>query len=244
MTFLCVHIEELGEKEQIMKQTLACVAIGLLVGVSQAQLIDDFSGDLSNYTHTVILDVDPAAGNTASYQITGETLEYNTSFYQSIEQSAFIYDGLSLAVGDELVMDLTHNGASQDLGLYVGGTAPTYNVRQDYIAVYARGDGRVFSRGFDGAGEYNLEGGNTPAYESLFIARVDTNIFEAGYYEGGVRNIISTRTPTTANAATYVGFYNDVRAAGVLGSADNLRIIPEPASIALLGLFGLLLRRR
>lgn len=221
------------------------VAVCAIVATAQANLIDDFSGDLSNYSHTVILDTDPGGGsNTASYQIAAEMLQYNTSSYQSIEQSAFIYNGLALAVGEEVQMDLSHTQASQDLGLYVGGTAPSFNVRRDYIAVYARANGQVFSRGFDGNSEYPLTGGGTPAYQKLFIARVDTNVFEAGYYEGGVRNIVTTRNPGTPNAATYVGFYNDVRGAGVLGNADNLTVIPEPMTAMLLLIGGLALVRR
>jgi hypothetical protein len=227
-----------------MRKLSVLVLIGSMVAAAQAQLIDDFSGDLSNYTSTVILDTDPSAGNTAVWQITGETLELNTTVYQSIEQTAMIYNSLSLDVGEELQVDLVHSGASQDLGLYVGGTTPTYNVRQDYIAVYARGNGQVFSRGFDGTSEYNLTGGNSPAYEKLFIARTGTNTFEAGYYEAGGRNIIVTRTPSFPNAATVVGFYSDVRAAGVLGNLDNLTIVPEPVSALMLCLGGLALIRR
>ena len=88
--------------------------------------------------------------------------------------------------------------------------------------MYARNTGEVFSRGFDGTTEYGQVGWVSPAYEKLFIARTNTNTFEAGYYEGGVRTVLVTRTPTVANAAAYVGFYADVRAVGVLGDLDNL----------------------
>ena len=72
---------------------------------------------------------------------------------------------------------------------------------------------------------------------------------EAGWYEGGVRNVLVTRTPTFANEADVIGLYADVRAAGILGNADNFRIalIPEPSAAALLGfgaLAGVMMRRR
>ncbi len=199
---------------------------------ASSTLIDDFTSGLGAYTNTVILDTDFAGGvNTAAWQIASEAAQYNTTTYQSIEQAAFVRSGLSLEVGQELQVDLANNGASQDVGLYVGGTAPTpasvadNDTRQDYIAVYGRNNGQVFSRGFDGTTEYGLLGGATPAYTSLFVARVDENTFEAGFYDATGRNVVATRIPATANSADVVGFYTDVRAAGVLGNVDNLRIV-------------------
>ena len=197
-------------------------------------LIDDFTSGLGSYTNTVMLDTDTAGGaNTAAWQITGEVAEYNTSTYQSIEQAALIRNSLSLAVGEEIQVDVTHSGDSQDVGLYVGGTAPVAGTRQDYIAVYARNNGQVFSRGFDGTGEFALAGGDSPAYESLFIARTGENTYETGYYSESGRVVIATRTPSTANEGDVVGFYTDVRAAGVLGTLDNLRLVELGGTAAL-----------
>lgn len=220
------------------------LSVALITSTASAALIDDFSGDLSAYTSTVILDANGGAANTAAWQIGGAGLEYDTSAYDGIEQTAYIYNGLALAVGEELQAVIDHSGGSQDLGLYVGGTTPVAGTRQDYVAVYARGNGQVFSRGFDGTGEYSLAGGGTPAYESLFIARTDTNTYEAGYYEAGVRNVLTTRTPSFANEGDVLGFYSDVRAAGVLGSVVSWSVVPEPASIAVLCVSGLALAGR
>lgn len=209
-----------------MKTYWMYVMLLCVLGLSaRAIIVDDFEdGNLNEYTSTVILDNNGGASNTAAWQITDGALQLNTAAYDGIEQYAMIYDGLSLAVGEEIQMTLTHTGASQDLGLYVGGTTPQPGVRQDYIAVYARSTGELFSRGFDGGSEYGQVGWISPAYEKLFIARTDTNTFEAGYYENGVRTIMVTRTPTTANEADVVGFYADVRATGVLGSIDTLEL--------------------
>lgn len=231
-----------------MKKLSTAIAVCSIGMAAQAQLIDDFTGDLSAYTSTVILDANGGAANTAAWQITSATLELNTSAYDGIEQYAMIYGGLTLSVGDEVQVDLTHNGASQDLGLYVGGTTPVAGTREDYIAMYARGDGNLYSRGFDGTSEYGLAGPGIQAYDKLFIARTGVNTFDAGYYDGVNRNIVITRTPTTANDADVIGFYSDIRGAGVLGNVDNLTIaaIPEPTTFALLGLgmAGLLVVRR
>ena len=227
-----------------MKKLTATLLVIAFAAAANAVVIDDFSGDLSNYTSTVILDANGGGANTYAWQITGETLELDTTAYDGIEQYAMIYGGLALAIGEEVQVDIAHNGASQDLGLYVGGTTPVAGTRQDYVAMYGRG-GQLFSRGFDGTGEYPLAGiWDATVYDTLFIARTATNTFEAGYYDGATRNILVTRTPTFANEADVVGFYADVRGAGTLGNLDNLTIVPEPASLLLLGLAGLTLIRR
>lgn len=237
----------------LTRSPLATAVIALGMGfaqTSQAVVIDDFSsGSLSNYTSTVILDNNGGASNVSMWEVDTQLLQLNTSTYDGIEQYAFIYGGLSLSVGQELQMTYFHSTASQDIGLYVGGTTPTFNVRQDYVNVYARANGQIFSRGFDGTMEFNLEGGATPATDTLFIARTADNTYETGYYEGSNRVIISTRTPTTPNEADVVGFYADVRAVGILGYVDTLSVvaIPEPATLAmLLGGLGMLaiFRRR
>jgi hypothetical protein len=220
-------------------------AAGLLLGANlastvSATMIDTYDGDLSAYASTVILDNNGAPSNVAAWQIAAGTLQLNTTTRDrtGVEQYAMIYGGLQLNVGYELQVDIVHTGASQDLGLYVGGTAPVAGTRKDYVAMYARNNGQLFSRGFDGTTEYPLAGGATVPYTSLFIARSGVNTYEAGYYAGATRNILTTRTPVFANDADVVGYYADVRAVGVLGSADNLRVvaIPEPATLVLAGL--------
>ncbi|MBB5351700.1 hypothetical protein HNR46_001939 [Haloferula luteola] len=225
-------------KKTIILALLSCGALS-----ASGAVIETLSGDLSDYTSTVILDANGGSQNTASWSLTGDSLALTTSTYDGIQQYAMIYDGFSLSVGDEVKLALTHTGASQDIGLYVGGTAPTFNVRQDYVAVYARGNGELYSRGFDGTGELGLSAAGIVTYDSLFIARTGSNTYELGYYDGATRTVIVTRTPTTANDGEYVGIYADVRAVGTLGS---LTVVPEP-SIALLGglgLLGLARRRR
>ena len=195
-----------------------------------ATLIDDFSGDLSNFTNTMILDANGGSTNTAAWQIIDGALYLDTTVYDGIEQYAMIYNGLSLAVGEEVQMDLVHNGESQDLGLYVGGTTPTTGTRQDYISMYARNTGEIFSRGFDGTTEYGQVGWISPEYSKLFIARTDGNTYEAGYYDAEGRSVLVTRTPSTANEGDVVGFYADVRAVGTLGSIDNLMVVSGESS--------------
>jgi hypothetical protein len=219
-----------------MKKVLLLTLIAMLAVSAQATIIDDFSGDLSAYTNTVILDASGTGSNTAAWQIADGKLEYNTTSYDGIEQAAFIISGYTLDVGEELQVQITHTG-NQDIGLYVGGAAPTTGVRESYVNVYARNATKgleVLSRGFTyilgGSHEMNLKGGPTSAFDTLFIKRDAVNDFEAGYYNGSTRVVIADRNGLTDIDGSYIGFYSDVRAAGILGTADNLAIVSEPTN--------------
>ncbi len=222
--------------------------VGLIAAVTQAAVIDDFSdGDLSDYTNTVILNNGTAALNASVWQVNNGSLEIVTSVYDDVEQSAFIKNGYTLNIGQELRVDISHNGGSQDIGLYVG-IEPTVGTRKNYVAVYSRGSqNAVYSRGFNGTSEMNLKsaaltGGNG----TLFITRDGANDYEAGFYNGTERVVIADRNGLAFGAgdSLVIGLYTDIRAAGTLGSVDNLTIVPEPATMALLGLGGLVAVRK
>ena len=215
-----------------MKKLSVLMLVCVMAVAAQAVLIDDFEdGNLDEYTSTVILDANGGSSNTAAWQIAGGALQLNTTGYDGIEQYAMIYNGLSLPVGAEVQVDISRTADSQDIGLYVGGTTPQTGVRQDYVAMYQRNTGEVFSRGFDGTTEYPLAGiwADTPL-GTLFIARIEANTYEAGYYAEGVRNVLVTRTPTVPNDGDVVGFYADVRATGVNGNLDNLIVVTNPSN--------------
>jgi hypothetical protein len=144
----------------------------------------------------------------------------------------------TLGIGEELQADYSHSNLdSQDVGLYVGAGTPTVNVRANYVNVYVRNNGQIFSRGFNGTTELALGGGATPAsISSLFIARTAADAYELGYYDGLVRNIVSTRTGLAGVTGGAIGLYSDVRAVGTRGDLDNVRIVPEPATAGLLAL--------
>jgi len=225
---------------KILSLPLAACLIGT---VAQAQLIDDFSANLSAYTATRILNNgNHSPANTYSWEINNGALRINTTAYVGTEQFALTRTDFSLGVGSELTATFApgYTGV-QDIGLYVGAGTPTQDVRQNYVNVYVRDTGQLFSRGFNGNSEFPLSGGSVPAnITSLFIARTTTDTFQLGYYDGTIRNVLTTRTIGSGNAAgvgSSIGFYADVRSTGLVGNMDNLTItaIPEPAAGALLG---------
>ncbi len=196
-------------------------------GGTSSTVIDDFESGLSGYTSTIILDTNGGGSNFASWQIDQGRLQYVTTFEwgSTVEQSAYIRNGLALDVGQEVQVDLDHTNASQDIGLYVGGTSPTTGVRENYVNIYARAGGGLFSRGFLGENELNLQSGGSPSFDQLFIKRVGTDDYELGYYNGTNRVVLTTRNGMTGNDGSVVGFYTDVRNEGELGLLDNFTIV-------------------
>lgn len=233
-----------------MKNYLAGLGLLTLASLAQAQIttvLDSFSGDLGNWSSTVILNNGTAAFNTSALIISDGALTYVTSAYETngIEQAAHIFSNQSLAIGEELQVDVGADvTGSQDIGLYVG-IAPTTatgggSTRASYVAIYKRSNEQIFTRGFAGTTEYGLAGGTTvSSATTLFISRTAGDMFEVGYYDlVNGRTIVATRTDAT-NTALAIGLYTDVRATGTLGSVDNFRIfnvtaIPEPSTFAAL----------
>ena len=72
----------------MMKKFVVVMLVCMMAVVAQAYLIDDFSGDLSAWTSTVVLDANGGGSNTAVWQISDGSLQLNTSDYDGIEQYA------------------------------------------------------------------------------------------------------------------------------------------------------------
>jgi|GEM_PF-644314 PEP-CTERM putative exosortase interaction domain len=234
-----------------MKRLTLITTLCFAGAIAQAQLIDDFSGNLSAYTATRILNNDNhSPGNTYAWEISGGALRINTSSYVGIEQFALTRTDFSLSVGYELTASYIKDGLNQqDIGLYVGAGTPTTDVRADYVSIYVRNNDQIYSRGFNGATELSLSGGGTVSdVTALFIARTGLNDFELGYYVGSTRTVLTTRTMDNSSIGSSIGFYADIREAGIRGAMDNLTLsaIPEPGSMSflILGGAGFLMMRR
>jgi hypothetical protein len=214
--------------------------------VSQAVILDDFSGTLSNWTSTVILNNGTTAFNTAGLAINSGALTYATSTFDGIQQAAHIFSGRSLAIGEEVQIDILGNvtapNTSDAIGLYVG-IAPTTataaggsGTRASFVSIYKRSDDIIYSRGFGGSTEYALAATASAVSSSvtLFITRTASDTYELGYFSGGiVRTVLTTRVDAT-NPAFAIGLYTDSRANGTIASVDNFSVIPEPGSFAVL----------
>lgn len=196
-------------------------------------LVDDFSGNLSAYAATRLFDANGAAANTSDWRTDGNALMIRTAVFDGAEQLALTRTDVSLGVGQELRVDYAHDQlGSQDIGLYVGATAPAPGVRADYVTIHVRDNGEVYSRGFDGTTELPSAGGSRPAPDRLFIARLSPFTFETGYYRRGVRSVVATRTLASAAVGSVIGIYADIRSAGLRGSLDDLTIYdPHRAAV-------------
>lgn len=242
----------------------AALALALCAGsAAQAQLIDDFSGSLSPYTLSPMLYANSSGTPTTTISFTDPSgaLQATAANYNAIEQALFLRNDYSLAIGKTLTVDVNWSlGNSQDLGLAVASTATPTTVTGatgnadsrsslSYAYVGIRGDAwHIVSSGFDGSTALTTQQyqPGSGAATSLFITRTSATTFDMGYNMGSGNTVLTTYTfANSANVGDAIGFYADMRAAGSIGTFDNLQIVPEPSTLALLGLgFGALLFRR
>jgi hypothetical protein len=250
-----------------MKKMLAVLTICLLGVAAQAVILDDFSsGDLSAYTKTVILDQN--AGFEVSFTSTGGALQVTKSSNTSAEQVLFLRNN-PIGIGETLRVDknAVKVGVYADFGIAVAAsltdpaqivyTSGTVSSRANYVAIYMKGQyANLGTIGWNTAQVYSSSGiwtGKTDAelqalfatVTGLYITRTAADTWDAGYTtaSGDVSGHIYTGI--NASAAGAVGFFADVRAVTTYGDLDNLRIVPEPATLVMLGLGALsLLKRR
>jgi hypothetical protein len=249
-----------------MKKMLAVLAVCLMGVAAQAVLLDDFSsGDLSAYTKTVILDQN--AGFEVSFVSTGGALQVTKSSNTAAEQVLFLRNS-SLGIGEILRVDknAVKVGVYADFGIAVAKsltdpaqivyTSGTVSSRANYVAIYMKGQyANLGTIGWNTAQVYSSSGiwtGKTDAelqalfatVTGLYIKRLDADSLEAGYTTA--TGDVLARVYDGIDAGGAVGFFADVRAVTTYGDLDNLRVVPEPATLMMLGLgaLGLLKRRK
>ena len=206
--------------------------------LSLLDVVEDFSGDLSAYTETRVLDQGEAEN--VSFGISNGVLQTVSTGTTGAEQTVLLRDDVALAVGMEMQADVIADSlaSSQDIGLMVGatatptpliydpGTGGTQSTREDMVTVYVRNTAEVYTRGHNGTVEFPLAGGATAGavpVARLFIARTASNTFETGWYDdAGTRTLLATRTVDNPAIGNAIGFYSDQRADAVLSGLDNL----------------------
>lgn len=241
---------------------VAAVACLMQVGTASAVLVDDFSsGVLTSYTQTKVLDQGAGTSNVSFSASTGGLQSISTGT-TGAEQVLLLRSDFSLGINQQLRADVTGFGTArnQDLGIAVAATAtPTglgNGVAGDtrannprYIYSGIRTDaGHYAASGFDAAGLALLQDqtNNANPITSLFITRTGASTFEVGFKKDAGDVVAGTFTMTGTTTGTAIGFYTDMRADNTIGTFDNLTItnVPEPTSLALLGLGGLAALRR
>jgi hypothetical protein len=235
---------------------LASLALGSTAAVAgPIGMIDDFNTPgLAEYS--LFKRLDQGAGTTnISFSDAGGTFSGTSTGTTGAEQVLFLRnDGVSLGIFEELQIDgpATRVGTANDLGLAIAVTptslvgAGDNRATADFLFISYRNNNQLNSRGFNGGVEVGQVQNFGVNATKLFIARTGATTVDLGWYDGLTRNI--SRSVTVANASIFdnVGFYADLRNdAGGFTGLDNLQIIPEPASIAMmLGSLGLLAMRR
>ena len=238
------------------------------IGVAvQAQLIDNFSTDSSaDYNQAIVLaqSADPAAVFSIASSPAGTLQVSQSSFTSGAQQDVYIRnDGWSLGVGQTLMIDVVspfQNSVYSDFGLALTETASPTSVtwtsgtadgRNGLLDLYIKGQyGTVGYRASDSANTqlYSSAGvsvnGGVTALTGLWISRPSSTEFDVGYSTASGSTLVKAMTGMDSAMGTGLGFYSDMRANTTYGYLDNLQIlpyvVPEPTSLAFLGLGGLL----
>lgn len=252
-------------KKQSAIRVVSVVAAALTAGLAGSAnaatiIVDDFSTTTlsPSYTQTKVLDQTTGTSNVAFSSPSGGLQSVSTGT-TGAEQVLLLRSDFSLGVNQQLRADVTGfgTGRSQDLGIAVAATAtPTAltgagDTRSTgkYAFSGIRGSaGQYAASGFDAAGLPLLQDQTNPGnpITSLFITRTGLSTFEVGFRKDAGDVIAGTFTFAGTTTGTAIGFYTDMRADNTIGTFDNLSItdVPEPTSLALLGLGGLAVLRR
>lgn len=230
--------------------------IGTVAQAGPLGLVDDFEDtDLSEYTLTVVLDQD----TTRSLSFQSPSGAAQVTGAAGVEQALFLRDDYSIAVGEVLLVDLSEiSGLRNDIGIAVcfSETPPgvpdgaTGDTRQDYAAVYVQADNDNLKGIFvDGTspGSTIYAGGSHASTDvtHLYIRRDSATDWALGYISG-VEGWYDFATGSLANTdiGNAIGFFGDIRNVDTAGDLDNLSIVPEPATMVLLGIGSILALRR
>jgi len=231
----------------------ALLAVGSMT--ANAALIDDFdTPGLGEYTFSKVLDQGDGTTNVSFTDAAG-TIDVTSTGTSGAEQVLLLRSDAPLEQGREIQISAPTTFNNRDFGLAIGqahpdlgnGVAGDNRAGFDHVFMAWRNLTQLNSRGFAGGADVGLGQEFGVNAEALFIARLENDDIEMGWYDGGTRNVSRTITPPNLDIFSHVGFYADLRGDGEgFAGADNFANVPEPASIALacLSVFGMAAIRR
>jgi len=239
-------------------------------------VIDDFTSDTlnANWVQSVVYpDIysTPATLHVFNTTTATDQLTILRPDYSRPQMEALLRSDVGLGVGQTLLTDLTVPatvGDSHGLMIataagvtgYITGTNTGHHAPDTLFIGWYPSTGRLRTQYYDHASivtqiiTATLPVNVVPTL--FYIERTAANVYEAGYVLNnapGVRVVLSTTTIDNGagnlNPGAAIGYRGDIRTDGASASFDNLRIeavIPEPATLGLLAMGGLLMlpRRR
>lgn len=239
-----------------MFNALAATAILAAATTHAAPFLDDFSTDTSaNYTAT------NTSGSGGSFNIDGGQMTIVPNAGNALSVA---HDTARLEVGEYVAVDVMGYGF-HDFALFVstidrqpaGGGSGAHGIRFQFLEQNWR------PRLVNGGSQTNIttndpvDAGDAEVPFTMFIFRdTETNYRLAVDIGNGVQFLTVSGSETVTIAGTdgvsglYIGIENWVTGGDAVdvenrwASFDNLRIVPEPASLVLMGLGGLVMLRR
>jgi hypothetical protein len=236
-------------------------------------IVDNFNTPgVGEYTLTRVLDNGVAVSNIAFSDASGALVPSYSGTPNAAEQVVFLRGDATLGVGEILAADVAQptSTVEMDFGIAVSATASPAGVVDptptdvrggfDWLSVSLRPSQNairvnIANGGSVITGSHVINSVDETTVSKLFIQRLTATTFNVGYTDTSLVDHIANLSPisfTASNVGTAIGFYADMRSAGTgstsLGSLDNLRIVPEPATwlLGMLSVIGVapLLKRR
>ncbi|HBO43486.1 MAG TPA: hypothetical protein DD670_06060 [Planctomycetaceae bacterium] len=241
-----------------------------VAGQAFAEMVDDFSGDLSEYTKAVVL-TNSTSNESTSLEMTSFAinddgqLEFNSHVTNGkAYQTVLLRDDYSLGVGDSLRIEIRYfddiaSGLTpiSGVGIAIAATKnQTFKVRENIIMLELNGygaspfTGRVIGTSFQGTTNQGQKIANVIVEDvtGLFLERVAVDTYDVGYSTSVGDLVVGTYINNSPGLGSAIGLYGDCRATAVpLARLDNLQIVPEPCLVSMLVACGLMLaagRRR
>ena len=220
-------------KLTVLTALTAMAAFGLATSAYAAPFLDDFSSDTSdNYA------ADNSFNSGGSWEISGGTANITTGTNNTF---SIFHNTAQLEIGETLSADLNRsaNGGDMRLSISTATTGPNQPGNGGLRLKY-KGSTSMDVQAYGGGTTTSTATGITSPATTLFITRDDADTFTVGYNGNTVLGTYDVTGLTSAGL--YIGFENFGN--NLTNSFDNLQIVPEPGSLALLGMGGLLMLRR